>query len=96
MAKEKFGKKRLCPNCTTKFYDMLKEPPLRCPHCNEEVEILTPHLSDYFLQDSKRKQNEKSTSEEISVKDNVSSEEIETENDDIISLEEVDDEEDSN
>ncbi len=33
----KFGKKRVCENCSTKFMDLNKPMPLKCPHCNYEI-----------------------------------------------------------
>ena len=42
MAKKQFGKKRCCPNCGTKFYDLNKIPP-KCPACGfvGEKKLLT-------------------------------------------------------
>jgi len=37
--KNKFGQKRLCENCSTKWYDLNKKSPLTCPHCKSEVTI---------------------------------------------------------
>jgi len=39
MADQKFGIKRLCSNCETKFYDLNKKSPLKCPHCGSEMNI---------------------------------------------------------
>jgi len=39
MAEKKFGLKRICENCSTKFYDLNKKSPLTCPHCEKEVVI---------------------------------------------------------
>jgi len=39
MADKKFGKKRVCENCSTKFYDLNKKSSLSCPHCNSEIAI---------------------------------------------------------
>lgn len=46
MAEKKFGLKRICENCSTKFYDLNKKPPLICPHCEKEVII----NDDYAIQ----------------------------------------------
>ena len=37
MANPDWGTKRICQNCGTKFYDMLREP-IRCPHCQTEFD----------------------------------------------------------
>ena len=39
MADKKFGTKRFCSNCETKFYDLNKKSPLTCPHCKSEMTI---------------------------------------------------------
>ena len=41
MAKPEWGKKRLCPSCGTKFYDLRKSPPA-CPSCGETVDVEAP------------------------------------------------------
>lgn len=46
MAEKKFGQKRICENCSTKFYDLNKKPPLICPHCEKEFII----NDDYAIQ----------------------------------------------
>lgn len=32
MAKAEWGQKRICPSCSTRYYDMKKNPPV-CPSC---------------------------------------------------------------
>lgn len=44
MAKPEWGKKRLCPSCGTKFYDLQKNPPA-CPSCGETVDVEAPAKS---------------------------------------------------
>ncbi|MBK1670850.1 TIGR02300 family protein [Rhodovibrio sodomensis] len=44
MAKPEWGKKRLCPSCGTKFYDLRKSPPA-CPSCGETVDVEAPTKS---------------------------------------------------
>lgn len=34
MAKLEWGKKHECPNCSCRFYDLLKPSPLTCPKCS--------------------------------------------------------------
>jgi len=46
MAEKKFGLKRICENCSTKFYDLNKIAPLICPHCEKEFII----NDDYTMQ----------------------------------------------
>ncbi len=38
MAKPELGTKRLCPNCGTKYYDLLRNP-ITCPNCGTVFEI---------------------------------------------------------
>jgi uncharacterized protein (TIGR02300 family) len=42
------GTKRTCPNCATRFYDLLKEP-ITCPKCSVSFEALSilPSKADY-------------------------------------------------
>jgi uncharacterized protein (TIGR02300 family) len=44
VAKPEWGKKRLCPSCGTKFYDLRKSPPA-CPSCGETVDVEAPTKS---------------------------------------------------
>ena len=41
MAKEEWGKKRLCLNCSARFYD-LKKTPILCPKCETVFEPESP------------------------------------------------------
>lgn len=38
MPEEKWGVKRLCPKCATRFYD-LQNDPMTCPACDEEITL---------------------------------------------------------
>lgn len=38
MPEEKWGVKRLCPKCATRFYD-LQNDPMTCPACGEEMAL---------------------------------------------------------
>ena len=40
MAKPELGTKRLCANCSVKFYDLNKTP-ITCPKCHTVMEIVT-------------------------------------------------------
>jgi uncharacterized protein (TIGR02300 family) len=44
VAKPEWGKKRLCPSCGTKFYDLRKSPPA-CPQCGETIDVEAPTKS---------------------------------------------------
>jgi len=44
VAKPEWGKKRLCPSCGTKFYDLRTSPPV-CPSCGETVDVEAPTKS---------------------------------------------------
>jgi uncharacterized protein (TIGR02300 family) len=41
VAKPELGTKRLCPNCSAKFYDLSKTP-IVCPKCSTVLEIAMP------------------------------------------------------
>lgn len=38
MVKSHWGMKRICSNCSVKFYDLLRLP-IVCPKCNKELEL---------------------------------------------------------
>ncbi|PWE29271.1 TIGR02300 family protein [Maritimibacter sp. 55A14] len=38
MPKEEWGVKRVCPNCSTRFYD-LRQDPMTCPSCRHSVTV---------------------------------------------------------
>ena len=38
MANEKWGTKRACPKCTTRFYDLSKDP-MTCPACGATFDL---------------------------------------------------------
>ena len=48
MVKAELGTKRTCPNCATRFYDLMKEP-ITCPKCSTSFEALSilPSKADY-------------------------------------------------
>ncbi len=43
MAKPELGTKRICVSCTTRFYDLGKQPAV-CPKCNTEQPAEQPRL----------------------------------------------------
>ena len=38
MSKPEWGKKIVCPECETKFYDLNRKYPLPCPNCGHSIE----------------------------------------------------------
>ena len=65
MAKESWGKKRTCPKCDTRFYDLNKDP-LICPNCEHTfsldsvMEVFKKSTKDTS---AKKSNNEKNSSE---------------------------------
>lgn len=92
MAEKKFGNKRICQNCSTKFYDMLKPYPLVCPHCNDNVEtdVLNNYLNSAVLSPQPKKNQSKVQLDEIENENILENDSVE--NDEIISLEEAENE----
>lgn len=58
MAKDEWGVKRVCPNCSTRFYD-LQNDPMTCPACAHEftLESLTGNKSRTMKADKPDAQN---------------------------------------
>ncbi|MEM9432891.1 MAG: TIGR02300 family protein [Pseudomonadota bacterium] len=58
MPKEEWGVKRVCPNCSTRFYD-LQNDPMTCPACAHEftLESLTGNKSRTMQADKPDAQN---------------------------------------
>lgn len=81
MPKEEWGVKRACPSCSTRFYDLQKDP-LTCPSCEHEfsLESLTGTKSRTMTADKPDAQN----------KDNAA----ETEDDEVV-LDDDEDEDDA-
>ena len=42
MVKSHWGMKRVCSNCSAKFYDLLRLP-IVCPKCNKEFDLKKPY-----------------------------------------------------
>ena len=65
MPKEEWGVKRVCPNCSTRFYD-LQNDPMTCPACAHEVtlESLTGNKSRTMRADKADAQNKEATESE--------------------------------
>ena len=60
MAKESWGKKRTCPKCDTRFYDLNKDP-LTCPNCEHTFSL--DSIMEVFKKSSKDTVSKKSTDE---------------------------------
>ena len=96
MPKISWGKKIVCPNCETRFYDLNRKYPLACPNCGHQVEeVSTEILSDAkkVFSDDVKSVNESNlvgsdATESIASEDNLALEEVE--DDATISLEEAD------
>ena len=96
MPKLEWGKKIVCPNCETRFYDLNRKYPLACPSCGHQVEeVSTEILSDAkkVFSDDVKSVNESNlvgsdATESIASEDNLALEEVE--DDATISLEEAD------
>jgi len=91
MADKKFGQKRVCSNCETKFYDLNKNSPLTCPHCTSEI-VIENELSNYSTSQVVEEQKKDHKDEFDGIEDSDNSND-----DDVISLDEaVVEEEDKN
>ncbi len=63
MAKESWGKKRTCPKCEIRFYDLNKDP-LLCPNCEHSFSLET--INEVFKKVPKESTAKKATTEEVS------------------------------
>lgn len=91
ITKNQKGKKRLCENCNTKWYDLNKLP-LLCPVCKQDFEMTdNDNLNFTGLHTPK---NTKVSEDNLSELDQESKDEIIDENreEDIISLEDIEEE----
>lgn len=91
IAKVQKGKKRVCENCSTRWYDLNKKPVI-CPVCNQELEINDLNLLNTISYQNlkKVKKNTDEVIDEIDKTEDREDVDIDNEND-IISLEEVED-----
>lgn len=92
--KSEKGKKRFCGNCSSKFYDLSKQPPLTCPVCKSEVEIEIFNIHQNLtsgLSFPQKKENNKTEKEDFDTAENDADIEP-NEDQQIVSLEEIDEE----
>ncbi|SFR40486.1 TIGR02300 family protein [Litoreibacter janthinus] len=73
MPKKEWGVKRVCPSCSTRFYD-LQNDPLTCPSCAHEftLESLTGNKSRTMQADkpdAQNKENEADDADEVILED---------------------------
>jgi len=63
MVKESWGKKRTCPKCEIRFYDLNKDP-LLCPNC--EYSFSLESINEVFKKAPKETTTKKAKTEEVS------------------------------
>ena len=65
MPKEEWGVKRVCPSCSTRFYDLMRDP-MTCPACAHEftLESLTGNKSRSIKADKEDAQTVAAKAEE--------------------------------
>ena len=85
MVKPELGTKRTCPNCATRFYDLLKDP-ITCPKCSTSFVAMSILPSKTDLPGMAQQAQPKPRDAEVS--DDVESGEVE-----LVSLEDVEAEE---
>lgn len=96
MALAKFGKKRICFNCSTKFYCLNQKPPLKCPHCDTEINLENDLYENHQMYRSDSVKNNNNTinaPNDIDALDENNTDNLQ-EDDNLISLEEVEDDQD--
>ena len=98
LTKKEKGKKRVCENCSCRWYDLNKNP-IICPTCGEKYEIDNLNFGNSFYNESISNKNQSSKSQYNKEKEveEIPNEEIsDNSDDDIISIEDVNEEEISN
>ncbi|WP_095589539.1 TIGR02300 family protein [Actibacterium ureilyticum] len=65
MPKEEWGVKRVCPNCSTRFYDLQRDP-MVCPSCGHSMslESLTSGKGRTLVADKSDKASKQSSDDE--------------------------------
>ena len=96
MPKLEWGKKIVCPNCETRFYDLNRKYPVACPNCGHQVEEVSTEVfseAKKVFSDDVKSLNDSNlvgsdASESIASEDSLALEEVD--DDATISLEEAD------
>ena len=96
MPKPEWGKKIVCPNCETRFYDLNRKYPVACPNCGHQVEEVSTEVfseAKKVFSDDVKSLNDSNlvgsdASESIASEDSLALEEVD--DDATISLEEAD------
>lgn len=95
LSKKEKGKKRVCENCQSRFYDLEKNP-IICPTCGEKYQIDNLNFGNSFYNESVSNKNQGSKSQHSKEKEveEISNEEMsDNSDDDIISIEDINEEE---
>ncbi|SIO41277.1 TIGR02300 family protein [Rhodovulum sp. ES.010] len=100
MPKEEWGVKRVCPNCSTRFYDLQRDP-MTCPSCGHSfsLESLTAGKGRTMLTEKARPaksapQRDLGTNEEVIEDDdssdvNLDDDVLDDDDDDNVSLDDI-------
>lgn len=78
MVKAKWGTKRTCPKCGTRFYDLGKEKPVVCIECENEwvpepiLKSRQPQMEEEKDKEEEEAETEKKVEEEVLAVDNDS------------------------
>jgi uncharacterized protein (TIGR02300 family) len=78
MTKPELGTKRLCANCSARYYDLNKTP-ITCPKCGAPFEVVAATTRSRFGQQAVVSQPEVEPEEAPSETELISREEVETE-----------------
>ncbi|MHC0054809.1 TIGR02300 family protein [Actibacterium sp. D379-3] len=72
MPKEEWGVKRVCPNCSTRFYDLRRDP-MTCPSCGHSISLssLTSGKGRTLVADKSDATNKTSDEAELETGDEV-------------------------
>ena len=91
MVKESWGKKRTCPKCDTRFYDLNKDP-LICPNCEHTFSLES--IMEVFKKSPKETSSKKTSAqtssteiEDIETEDIILDDDLEEDNNSSIDLE---------
>ena len=77
MTKPELGTKRLCANCSARYYDLNKTP-ITCPKCGAPFEVVATTPRTRFGQQAVASQPELEPEEAPSVTEEVETEDVET------------------